>query len=247
MPHVVILAAGKGTRMKSDLPKVLHPVNGVPIIQRLLENISSICQTPTIIVGHKAEEVKAATNNAYHYIVQKEIKGTGSAIQSAREELKDKNINTVIVLPGDHPCIRAGTLIQLLSLHEQNNAAITLGTAVVPHFVDEYSVFSHWGRIIRNENGTVEKIVEYKDATDVERSVREVNVSYYCFNAKWLWDNIFNLSNNNAAGEYYLTDMIGIARSQNKIVAAYPLTDIIECMGINTPEQLQMIEQALLV
>jgi bifunctional UDP-N-acetylglucosamine pyrophosphorylase / glucosamine-1-phosphate N-acetyltransferase len=245
MAHIIILAGGKGTRMKSELPKVLHPVKGRPIIERQLENIASICPDPTIIVGFKADEVKAATHNSYHYVEQKEQLGTGHAILCAREDLMDRDIDTIIVLPGDHPLVQAQTLEYLLELHNHQQAAVTIGTTVVPHYEGEYTIFNNYGRVIRGHDGTVAKIVEYKDATEEERACREVNLSYYCFNAKWLWENITSLSNNNAAGEYYLTDMVKKAKDQNKVVAAYPIESITECLGINSPEQLRMVEASL--
>lgn len=245
MNHVIILAAGKGTRMKSELPKVLHPVKGVPIIKRLLKNIAPICERPTLVVGHKAEDVIASTNNEYHYIIQKEQLGTGHAVICAAQELKGKDFTNVIVLPGDHPLVSAKTLQSILDLHTQNQSTITLGTLIAPNFEGDNSVFSHYGRIIRNAHGLVDKIVEYKDATEEERAVREVNMFYYCFNAQWLFENISKLTNNNASQEYYLTDMVKIANDQGKTVTAYPVENIAEGYGINTPEQLRMVEDAI--
>ncbi len=245
MVHIIILAGGKGTRMKSDLPKVLHEIGGVPIIKRLLKNIAPLCPAPSIIVGHKADDVKNATEHEYHYIEQKEQLGTGHAIMCAKEELKDKNLETVIILPGDHPLIQKETLEDLLALHAKSKAVVTLATTIAPHFEGDYSVFMHYGRIIRGADGTVDRIVEYKDATEEERASHEVNLSYYCFDADWLWQNIDLLKNKNAAKEYYLTDMVHIAKEQGKIVAAFPINALNECLGINTPEQLRMVEAAL--
>lgn len=245
MAHIIILAGGKGTRMKSELPKVLHEVKGKPLIGHLLSRIASICADPTLIVGYKAEEVRQASEHKYHYAEQKEQLGTGHAILCAREDLKDKDLGTIIVLPGDHPMIEAQTLIYLQELHTQKDAAVTLATTIVPHFEGKYATFSHYGRVIRGEDGMVDRIVEYKDATEEERACREVNLSYYCFKADWLWENITKLSNNNAAGEYYLTDMVHMAKEQGLVVAAYPIQGLIECLGINTPEQLRMVEEAI--
>jgi bifunctional UDP-N-acetylglucosamine pyrophosphorylase / glucosamine-1-phosphate N-acetyltransferase len=245
MAHIIILAGGKGTRMKSELPKVLHEIKGTPIILRQLENMSSLCPEPTIIVGFKADEVRQATGNRYHYVEQKEQLGTGHAIMCAKENLKDKDFQTIIVLPGDHPLVKAETFEKLLNLHNQQKAVVTIGTYVVPHYEEQYSMFMNFGRVIRGEDGTVSKIVEFKDATDEERACKEVNLSYYCFDAQWLWNNIDKISNNNKAGEYYLTDLVQIAKDQGLIVAAYPIQDINECLGINSPEQLAMVEAAL--
>ncbi|MBX4198118.1 NTP transferase domain-containing protein [Candidatus Parcubacteria bacterium] len=245
MSHIIILAGGKGSRMQSNTHKVLHEVKGVPIISRLLQNISPICSTPTIIIGHKADEVREATHYAYSYVEQKEQRGTGHAVMCAREALKDKPDETIIILPGDHPLIEARTLWQLQSLHTLHNATVTLATKIVPHFEGIHSIFKHYGRVIRNKDGMVLKIVEYKDASAEERECLEVNLSYYCFNAQWLWQHITALSSHNAASEYYLTDMVKIATDQGLRVAAYPIQQMAECLGINTPEQLLMVEEAL--
>jgi bifunctional UDP-N-acetylglucosamine pyrophosphorylase / glucosamine-1-phosphate N-acetyltransferase len=246
MAHIIILAGGKGTRMKSDMPKVLHPVKGKPIIERQLENITSICADPTIIVGFKADEVRAATHNKYHYVEQKEQLGTGHAIMCAKKDLEKRDIKTIIVLPGDHPLVQAQTLEYLLELHHNQKAAVTIGTTVVPNYDGEYSIFQNYGRIIRGQDGTVAKIVEFKDASDEERASREVNLSYYCFDATWLWANIDTIANKNKANEYYLTDMVQIAKEQGLVVAAYPIQSLTECLGINSPEQLRMVEAALI-
>jgi UDP-N-acetylglucosamine diphosphorylase/glucosamine-1-phosphate N-acetyltransferase len=247
MAHIIILAGGKGTRMKSELPKVLHEVGGMPIIKRLLETMKPLCPTPTIIVGHKADAVRDATDHSYHYVEQKEQLGTGHAIMCAAEELKDAGHETIIVLPGDHPLVQKQTLDNLVELQAQTGAVVTLATTIAPHFEDDYSLFTHYGRIIRGLDGTVDKIVEFKDASEEERASREVNLSYYCFDANWLWQNIHKLKNINASKEYYLTDMVKIAKDQGQIVAAYPINALTECLGINTPEQLRMVEQALVV
>ncbi len=246
MIQVIILAAGKGTRMKSDMPKVLHPVKGVPIVKRLIGNIASVCPRPTLIVGHKAEDVMKELGNGYDYVVQKEQLGTGHAIKSAKDSLKDKkHIQSIIVLPGDHPLVTAETLTKLVKTQADMNAAVILATTVVPNFEGEYSVFQNYGRIIRGADGLVDRIVEYKDATEEERASKEVNLSYYCFDAQWLWSNIDLLKDNNVAKEFYLTDMIKIANDQGKNVAAFPIRTIIETYGINTPEQLKMVEMAI--
>lgn len=245
MIHVIILAAGKGTRMKSEMPKVLHPVKGTPIIKRLLESIEPLCEKPTLIVGHKAEDVISATEHKYHYILQGEQHGTGHAIMCAEQELKGHEAHTVIVLPGDHPMVTTDTLHKLVDLHEKSHAVITMATTIAPSFEGQHALFLNYGRVIRGADGTVDRIVEYKDATEEERACTEVNLSYYCFNAQWLWDNINKLKNNNAANEYYLTDLVQMAKQQGKVVAAFPITNFTETLGINTPEQLKMVEEAI--
>ena len=245
MVHVVILAAGKGTRMKSDLPKVLHPVKGVPIIKRLLSTVTKIDPKPTLIVGHKAQEVIDATENKYFYVEQKEQLGTGHAVRVACDSLKTKDITTLVVLPGDHPLVSVETIEKLIENHSKSDAALSLGTAKIEEEDPRLMIFNNYGRIIRNSAGNVDRIVEYKDATEEERAVKEFNLSYYAFDFKWLCKNISALKNNNASGEYYLTDMIHVAIEQGRHVDSCVITNVVECLGINSPEQLKMVEDAI--
>lgn len=245
MNHVVILAAGKGTRMKSDLPKVLNPVKGIPIINRLLTSVTEVCPKPTIIVGYKASEVIKATGNQYHYVEQKEQLGTGHAMMMARDALKDKGYKNIVVLLGDHPLVSVATINKLIENHTKSDAVVTLGTVRVEKNDPRLLIFNNFGRVIRNKHGDVDRIVEFKDATADERDIREFNLSYYCFDAEWLWNNLDKLKNTNASKEYYLTDMAQIAKKQGRHVGSYIIKNIPECLGINTVEQLHMVEEAL--
>jgi bifunctional UDP-N-acetylglucosamine pyrophosphorylase/glucosamine-1-phosphate N-acetyltransferase len=245
MVHIVILAGGKGTRMKSDLPKVLHPVKNIPIIHRLLASVTKIDPKPTLIVGHKAEEVIEATGNKFSYAFQKEQLGTGHAVMIARKDLQDKKIDTIVVLPGDHPLVSAETIQRLVHNHSKSDAAVSIGTIKIDEHDPRLMIFNNYGRIIRNQDGKVDRIVEYKDATEAERAIREFNVFYYCFDATWLWANIDKLRNDNASQEFYLTDMVHMAKEQGRHVDSYVITDIVECLGINSPEQLKMVEDAI--
>lgn len=245
MIHIAILAAGKGTRMKSELPKVLNPVKGVPIIERLLNTVTKIDPKPTLIVGHKADEVIAATHNKYNYVEQQQQLGTGHAVQTVCRALKDKPIKTLIVLPGDHPLVSEETIRKLIENHSRSDAALSLGTAKIADNDPRLMIFNNYGRIIRNGDGHVDRIVEYKDATEAERAVHEFNVSYYAFDFKWLCEHIEQLENNNASKEFYLTDMVHMAIKQGRHVDSYAITNVVECLGINSPEQLKMVEDAI--
>lgn len=245
MTHVVILAGGKGTRMKSDLPKVLHLVKGTTIIHRLLDSIKKIDPAPSLIVGFKKDDVIAATDNKYNYIEQKEQLGTGHAIMCAKDSLKDKGYSTIVVIPGDHPLVSPVTIGKLVENHQKSDAAVSLGTALVDRNDPRLLIFNNYGRIVRDAEGKVDRIVEFKDATENEKQINEFNLSYYCFDAKWLWENIDKLGNNNASKEFYLTDMIHIAKEQGRHVDSYAITNIPECLGVNTPEQLKMVEDAI--
>jgi bifunctional UDP-N-acetylglucosamine pyrophosphorylase/glucosamine-1-phosphate N-acetyltransferase len=246
MNHIIILAGGKGTRMRSDLPKVLHSVKGVPIINRLLSSISPICARPTIIVGYGADQVIASTGNAYEYARQEAQLGTGHAIMCAKESLQGRaEIERIVVLNGDHPLVKADTVNGIINSHVRNGSTVTLGTFTVPDFDGVFSVFNNFGRILKDAEQGVDRIVEFKDATEAERGIKEVNLNYYCFDAGWLWKNIDLLKSNNAAGEFYLTDMVHIAKEQGKMISAYAIADMVDCLGINTPEQLKLVEEAI--
>ncbi|MCC2630260.1 MAG: glmU [Candidatus Paceibacter sp.] len=231
--------------MKSDLPKVLHPVKGIPIIKRLLSSVTQIDPKPTLIVGHKAQEVIDATDNLYHYVEQTEQLGTGHAVQMVCEALKNSPITTLVVLPGDHPLVSVDTINKLIETHSKSDAAVSLGTAKIAEEDPRLMIFNNYGRIIRDSEGHVNSIVEYKDATEEQRAVKEFNLSYYCFDFKWLCENISKLTNNNASKEYYLTDMVHMAIEQGRHVDSYAITNVVECLGINSPEQLAMVEEAI--
>jgi bifunctional UDP-N-acetylglucosamine pyrophosphorylase/glucosamine-1-phosphate N-acetyltransferase len=239
---VIILAGGKGSRMNADIPKPLRTVGGRPTLERILASILLICERPIIVVGDRASEIMDIGGKNCRYITQTEQRGTGHAVacvkKSMAEDLLGENL---IVLPGDHPLIDAQTIAGLSQSHLESHAVLTLSTLVVPDFRKDNQLFSNYGRIRRNSNGSVTSIVEVKDATKEEREITEVNVSYYCFRTAWLWENIDKLTNRNAAGEFYLTDLVGIAIAENARTNVYTLKDPKQGMGFNTPEQLEII------
>ncbi|QQS15806.1 MAG: NTP transferase domain-containing protein [Candidatus Moraniibacteriota bacterium] len=243
MDQLIILAGGKGTRMRSEMPKVLHLVNGVPIVRRLLDALTPIFPKPVVTIGYKGEEVRRALGEELLYAVQAEPLGTGDAVRSAMDMLPDEEIERVVVVPGDHPLISRETIERLLAFQKETAARIALVTAVVPDFDGENATFLHYGRILRNEAGDVESIVEWKDASESERDIREVNTSYYAFDAKWLRAHIGALSRDNAAREYYLTDLVRIARESGERVVALAVRDTHEALGINDPDQLKRAER----
>lgn len=243
--QIIIMAGGKGTRMQSEIPKVLTVVKGISIIDRLLNNISGICEKPILIVGHKGQEVIDATKNQYRYIWQGEQLGTGHAIMCAREELQNEDIRNIVVLPGDHPLVSRETVLDLIESHKNSEAIISLVIAKVENFEGDNSVFYNYGRILRNDKNEVCGIIEFKDATEQQKLITELNLSYYCFNAKWLWDNIMKLKNNNNSKEYYLTDILGMAIRQNLKINSITAKDNKEAMGINTQEQMRLVEKYL--
>jgi bifunctional UDP-N-acetylglucosamine pyrophosphorylase/glucosamine-1-phosphate N-acetyltransferase len=237
----VILAAGKGTRMNSDLPKVMHLIAGRPIVEWVVDACRAAgAQRIIVVVGHAGELVRDALGNHddVEFVEQTEQLGTGHAVDMARPLLEGHPDENVFVLCGDGPLIQAATLNTLLETHTEADAGGTLATAVIPDP-------SGYGRIVRDSEGKFERIVEQKDATQKELELGEVNPSYYCFKAASLTDALSKVSNDNASGEYYITDVFRImldAGERVGVVAAVPPEDI---LSINTPADLKMVERVL--
>jgi bifunctional UDP-N-acetylglucosamine pyrophosphorylase / glucosamine-1-phosphate N-acetyltransferase len=227
----VILAAGKGTRMKSALPKVLHPLCGQPLIHYPVRLARQLGSTATVlVVGHGAEAVEAAlaTENVA-FAVQAEQLGTGHALLCARPVLADFR-GTILLLCGDVPLLRAATITQLLDYHHCQGASVTVLTATMenPH---------GYGRVVRDDDEVV-AIIEEKDATPEIRTLREINTGIYCFDAPFVFAALSQVGCDNAQGEYYLTDVLGLARSAGKKVCALAAAEGEEAMGINDRVQL---------
>ncbi|TCN17672.1 bifunctional UDP-N-acetylglucosamine diphosphorylase/glucosamine-1-phosphate N-acetyltransferase GlmU [Mesobacillus foraminis] len=224
--YAVILAAGQGTRMKSKLYKVLHPVCGKPMVQHVVDQVKSLNINEIVtIVGHGAEKVKAQLGAASHYALQEAQLGTAHAVLQSKEMLAGKEGVTIVVC-GDTPLVKAETMEALFHHHEETGAKATILTARAEDPAG-------YGRIIRNEGGLVEKIVEHKDATEAERAIDEINTGTYCFDNKALFEALENVSNDNVQGEYYLPDVIEILKKQGEIVSAYVTDNFEETMGVN--------------
>ena len=233
--RVFILAAGKGTRMESDLPKVLHKVNNIPMVNLVLKAANFIDEKPVLIVGYQKEKVILATKGLADYAVQKELKGTGSAVMAANEYIPDHGY--IIIVAGDMPLLKGSTIKKLVKETKKGNWAAGILTAVVDDATG-------YGRIIKDESGRVLKIVEHKDATEIELKTNEINTSVYCFKAKKLKYALTQINCNNSQGEYYLTDTIGVLVKESEKVATVSCS-IKEAMGINTKEQLNEAEKHL--
>ena len=247
--QIVILAAGKSKRMGGDEPKALASLKGKAFLAHILDTVKSLNfpLPPIVIVGHKKErifEVFGTENIAHKYGEQTEQLGTGHALAQSKNHL-DENHKTIMVVSTDQPLISKETILSILEKHKQNNNAVTLGTLVLPDFEDWHHGLLHFGRIIRDANGKVLKNIEYKDASDEEREIKEVNPAMYAFDSAWLWENIDKLKNENVQGEYYLTDLIALAVNQGKNVEAVPLVNILEGIQPNTPEELETLENLL--
>lgn len=236
----VILAAGKGKRMKSDLPKVLHPLNEKPMIQYVIDVAEKInSKKIVLIVGHKKELVMEATKNRkVEYAAQEKQLGTGHAVLQTKSLFKNFKGN-ILVLSGDVPLLRPESLKKLIEFHNQNQPLATLLTA-------EMDDPSGYGRVIRNGNGFVEKIVEEKDANKNIKKIKEINVGIYIFDSKTLFQTLPLVSNNNSQGEYYLPDVIKIYVQRKEKIAAVLTPDVEETHGINNIEQLVRAEKLLL-
>jgi dolichyl-phosphate beta-glucosyltransferase len=247
-PDIIILAAGKGSRMKSKIPKPLQAVAGKPAIVRIVENIAPLCSKPIVVIGNNSKAIIEALGDHHAYVVQKSQQGTGHAILEVKRALAATLKNhalseNVIVIPGDHPLVTSETLREIFYSHEKKNALITIATNIIPNFDGDYKMFFHNGRIKRNHDGRVAAIVEEKDANKDEKNIKEVNASYYCFNTKWLFENIEKLDTNNASAEFYLTDIVKLAVKSGIPINSYTLTDTREGMGFNTPEELATLNR----
>ncbi len=227
--------------MNSESPKPLIKIAGKSIIERLLERMRPIFPEPVIVVGHKSREITETLGSAYTYPEQKEQLGTGDALMAAKDTLA--GIETVVVMPGDHPLVSEQTIRDLLEIREKTKCVMALATVKLPSFEGDFKVCERAGRIIRNTDGTVKKIVEFKDASEGDKKITEVNPSYYAFDAAWLWSNIGKIQPNNAAKEYYLTDLLGIATGQGYKVQSVEVQNPYEGMGVNNPEELAIVER----
>ncbi|NBK44168.1 NTP transferase domain-containing protein, partial [Streptococcus equi] len=224
--YAIILAAGKGTRMKSGLPKVLHKVSGLSMLEHVLNSVSALApQKQLTVIGHQAEQVRAVLGDQSLTVVQEEQLGTGHAVMMAEEELSGLEGQT-LVIAGDTPLIRGESLKALLDYHirEKNVATILTANAKDPF---------GYGRIIRNVAGEVVNIVEQKDANEAEQEVKEINTGTYIFDNKRLFEALKHLTTDNAQGEYYLTDVISIFKAGQERVGAYLLKDFDESLGVN--------------
>lgn len=231
----VILAAGMGTRMKSEMPKVIHRVSGKPLVKWVIDASKTAgAEKVLAIVGHKSEKVKDVLGDACEYALQAEQKGTGHAVMQAADFIKE-NMGYVVILNGDTPLITADTINKALDYHKNEGNTATVITAILDDATG-------YGRIIRDDKGGVLKIVEHKDATDIERKINEINSGMYVFDSEALLGALERLTPNNAQGEYYLTDTLEILLSDGKKVGAYAISDNDEIRGINDRLQLSEAE-----
>lgn len=236
----VVLAAGKSTRMRSKMPKVLHPVCGRPLLAHILDALSTAgVSRRIVIVGHQAEAVQETLHKRFgegqlEFALQTEQKGTGHAALMA-EPLLVGHTGTLLVVPGDTPLLSGEILAELLAYHHDRKASATLLTTVLPVDAGAY------GRVIRDSSGDVAAVVEARDATPEQLAVREINTSVYAFSAPSLFRALCDLRPNNAQGELYLTDVVGLLRQAGETVTAYSSPDPDIVLGVNTRVELAEI------
>ncbi len=241
--QIVILAAGKGTRMGGNLPKVLVMLNNKPLILYTLEELEKINQLakPIVVVGYGADKVKTILGDGYSYAYQEQQLGTANALAVAKKKVKAENI---LVVYGDMPLISSASLKALIKEHFKKRSSISMLTATAPNFLGIYNSLEHYGRIIRDSKKQISAIVEFKDASAHQKKIREVNPGIYMFNTKWLWGNLAKVKNQNAQKEYYLTDIAALAIADGKKIVSVPV-DPKEVLGVNSREDLEKAEKIL--
>ncbi len=233
----IILAAGQGTRMKSEKPKILHPIAGKPMVQYALEAARTIGSLrPIVVIGYGADQVQATIGDQVDYLLQAPQLGTGHAVMQAHDKV-DPDSEAIVVLYGDTPFIGAETLQRLLDAHHSASAVLSLIT-FTPADPELY------GRIVRDADGRVVDIVEYKEATPEQRAIREVNSGIFCYQTVWLLSHLDHLQPRPGHGEYYLTDLVGIAAQENAIMATCSCAET-EVLGINDRVQLAAAERLM--
>ena len=236
----IVLAAGKSTRMKSAIPKVLHEVCGRPMIDYVLDAArASGVDRIVAVVGHRADLVEESLrrHSDVSCVLQSEQKGTGHAIMMCREEL-ERHVGSVLVLAGDTPLLRADSLQKLLACRETEQAAAVIGTAVTP-------ANQGLGRIVRDEQGHFQRIVEEKDASSIEKSIQEINTGCYAFDAQQLLSSLDQIRPDNSQAEYYLTDCPRVLLHAGRRVAALNAFEIVEALGVNTRVQLAEVAASI--
>ncbi len=228
--RAIVLAAGKGTRMRSDLPKVLHPVCGQPMVDHVLDIAKAISSLIYVVVGYQAQKLCCHLGHRVKVVHQKKLLGTADAIRVVLPELKNYS-GDVLIVCADTPLLKKESVKRLLTMHRKQRAACTILTAIVPSAVQ-------YGRIVRDNKGQVIAIREEKDASPKEKDIREINTGVYCFRAKDLSLGLSRISLNKKKKEYYLTDIVAILKGDGKAIAASRLSDAREGLGINTRKDL---------
>jgi len=242
--QVLILAAGKGSRMGGELPKALTLLDGKPMVHHLLESIKKFSQIkPITVIGYKGDMVKESLAGASIYALQEEQKGTGHAVMSAREQLLESPCPYVAILNADQPLISENTLNQFSNiLNKGSKFVIATSNIADDNLFENY--FKFLGRIDRNESGTIRRIIESKDANQKELEIREISPAFFCLEKKWLLEKLDFIGNNNTQGEYYITDLISLAFNEGITIESVQVSEL-EALGANSLDQLELLESYL--
>lgn len=236
----IILAAGKGTRMQTTTPKVLHKVCNLPMLSYVLDACRSVgCEKLICVIGYGADQIRAAyaDQKDITWVVQDRQLGTGHAVQVCRDAFADVE-GEILILAGDGPLVQRDTLEQMIAVHRRRRSACTLATSILPEP-------GSYGRIVRDEAGELVGIVEYLEATAQQARIKEVNVSLYCFDAAGLRQVIGQLRNDNVKGEYYLTDTLGMLRARGLTLTAVPAVPPEDVLSINDRVQLAEVNRMM--
>lgn len=233
----VVLAAGLGKRFGPDHPKVMASFHGRPLVRSVTDSLRhSGIKRKIVVIGHHGEEVEALySRSEVEFVWQHERLGTGHAVRQAEPLLKTHQ-GFILVLLGDAPCVRPQTIRDLMKLHVDSHAAATILSA-------EVDDPTGYGRIVRSNDGTVDRIVEHRDADEHIRAIREINSGMIAFRSELLWKYLDRVGNDNVQGEYYLTDVIGLLRGEGQKVMAYVAPDSREVLGVNSPDDLRLLEK----
>lgn len=244
--QVVILAGGQGKRMNMPVPKALVPFHGKPMVDYVINASSGaslhskIVTKPIVVVGYQKELVMSHIGDRAVYVVQDQQLGTGHAVQITESAIPE-SVTDVLVLFADSPAVTSAMVANLAMTHIKSGKMLTMATVALPSFDDWYQLFyKPFSRIIRRANGDIERSVEFRDATEKEKEILEINPCYFCFNKKWLYQNLAQIKNENAQGEYYLTDLIGLAGIENQIASVNISPE--EALGVNSIEELERLE-----
>ncbi len=239
---VVILAAGQGKRMNSPLPKVMHLLKDKPIIGHIVSAFEKVESVGKIIVVVPSNHtlIQDYLGNRVEYCIQTEQKGTGHAVQCT-EDMVRENFENVIVIYGDLPCISTESLDRLVEKHVHEKNQITMMTTPVQDYNEWRAPFLTYGRIVRNTEGSIQEIVEYKDANEQQKNILEVNSGVYCFRADWLFEQLKYVNTNNAQSEFYLTDVVKMALEREETVNTVLLNPQ-EAIGVTTQEDIKVLE-----
>ena len=237
MLETLILAAGKGTRMKSKLPKVLHKIGGKPMLRHVIDAAKRAGSTrEVVVIGAGAEMVEQEIADV-EFVMQVKQLGTGHAVLCAKENFANST-GTLLILCGDTPLLTSDLLKKFIAAHEESNCAVTVLTAEMPDATG-------YGRVIREDDGTFKKIVEDKDANAIEKQIREVNAGVYCADVRKLFGALDKVKNDNAQGEYYLPDVLTVLKNSGKKISIFKTEDFTSTLGINSRVQLAEAEKIL--